>query len=186
MTVPSKVLTLRDRNGETIPVNASPQAEAGTGPLVVTGAPEKPMVRPSARRRRRGPWMMLSALLLIVGPTLLAAYYYTQIATDQYIAEFKLSVRGGVDRGGGGDAGGAGAAGMVGGMIADAFVVTELINSRQMVADVSNDVDLRQLFSNPKADWWSRLRLPASKEDVVDYWKKVVSAQFGLLTRRIR
>jgi capsular polysaccharide transport system permease protein len=182
MTAPSKVLSLRDRNGETIPVNASPQAEAGTGPLVVTGTPEKPMVRPSARGRRRGPWLMLSALLLIVGPTLLAVYYYTQIATDQYIAEFKLSVRGGVDRGGGGDAGGAGAAGMVGGMIADAFVVTELINSRQMVADVSNDVDLRALFSNPKADWWSRLRLPASKEDVVDYWKKVVSAQFDMLT----
>jgi capsular polysaccharide transport system permease protein len=66
--------------------------------------------------------------------------------------------------------------------MSDTFVVTELINSRQMVADVGNDVDLRAIFANPKADWWSRLRLPASKEDIVDYWRKVVFAQFDMLT----
>jgi capsular polysaccharide transport system permease protein len=177
MTAPYRVLTLRDKNGDPIPENAG--AAADTGPLVLSGARDKPIVRPSARRRRRGPWLALSALLLIAGPTLLAAGYYAMMATDQYIAEFKLSVRGGVERGGGD---GAASAAMVGGMMSDTFVVTELINSRQMVADVGNDVDLRAIFANPKADWWSRLRLPASKEDIVDYWRKVVFAQFDMLT----
>jgi capsular polysaccharide transport system permease protein len=178
MTAPSKILTLRDKNGNTIPVDGRPVTE--TGPLVPVAPPDRPMLRPSARRRGRGPWLTLSALLLIAGPTLLAAFYYARMASDQYISEFKLSVRGGVERGGGGGGDGAGA--MVGGMIADAFVVTELINSRQMVADVGADVDLMQIFANPKADWWARLRLPATKEDVVEYWKKVVFAQFDMLT----
>ncbi len=183
MTAPSKVLTLRDKNGDMIPVeparapDAAPMVALSTvGPAAGLKAP----VRASSRRRRGGGRLGLSALLFIVGPILAASWFYATMATDQYISEFKLSVRGGVERGG--DGGGAGAAGVIGGMISDAFVVTELINSRQMVADVSNDVDLRQIFANPKADWVHRLKLPATKEDLVEYWKKVVSAQFDMLT----
>ncbi len=131
-------------------------------------------------RRRDSGLLALSALLLIVGPVLLASWYYAFVATNQYISEFKLSVRGGVV--GGGGEGGGGSAAMIGGMIADAFVVTELINSQQMVLDVGREIDLAGLFSGPKADWLHRLKTPASKEDLVEHWKKVVSAQFDILT----
>jgi len=134
-----------------------------------------------ARARRKGGWaIFFSAILLIGGPIGVATWFYTTVAADQYVSEFKLSVRG-ADRGG--DAGGGGgSAAVIGAMIADAFVVTELINSRQMVSDVGKDINLREIFASPKSDFVARLNLPATQEDLVGHWKKMVAAHFDMLT----
>jgi capsular polysaccharide transport system permease protein len=130
-------------------------------------------------RQRGGRAIVMSAILLVLAPILGASWFYATMAADQYVSEFKLSVRG-PERAS--DFGGGGGSAVIGGMIADAFVVTELINSRQMVADVSKDIDLRPIFASAKGDWLSRLRLPASQEDLVEHWKKTVAAHFDMLT----
>jgi len=141
-----------------------------------TPVPDRTARRVQARRRG-GRNILLSALLLVVFPTIAATYYYTKIAANQYVSEFKLSVRGS-DRGevtGGGSA-------VIGAMIADAFVVTELINSRQMVMEVTKSIDLRKIYTSPQADELAKLRLPASQEDLVEHWKRMVKAHFDMLT----
>ena len=136
----SKVLTLRDKNGDVIPAGVAQETAKGQElPAAVSPGGNR-----RARPRRRGnPLLWMSAVLFIILPVLGAAYFYATVASDQFISEFKLSVRG-PEAGGGAGAGGGAA--VIGGMISDAFVVTELINSRQMVADVSADIDLRKIL----------------------------------------
>ena len=159
------------------PTNVQPLREVS--PETTPAAPPMFPTRKSAGRRRAGYGLLISTLLCIVVPVSLAALFYAQIAANQYVSEFKLALRG-PERSL--DGGNPGASGGIGPSSLDAFVVTELINSRQMVTDVGRVVDLRKVFASPKADFYYRLRLPATQEDLIDHWKKVVAAHFDMLT----
>ena len=159
------------------PKNVQPLREVA--PEAPSAAQPKFPTRKSVGRRRAGYGLALSALLCIFLPTVLAGWFFVQIAANQYVSEFKLSLRGQERSSDGGGA--VGAAG-IGPSPLDAFVVTELINSRQMVTDVGRVIDLRKMFTSPKSDFYYRLRLPAAQEDLIDHWKKVVSAHFDMLT----
>jgi capsular polysaccharide transport system permease protein len=141
-------------------------------------AAEMQAPRKDTRRRKSGFGLLVSALLFIGLPIAVATWFYSVVAANQFISEFKLSIRG-PERGG--EAPGA-STGAIGPTVFDAFIVTELINSRQMVTDVSKAIDLRKIFSSSKGDFYYRLKLPATQEDLVDHWKKVVASHFDMLT----
>ncbi len=164
-TPPSTAL----RVGQRLLQNPDPAAPG----LVVTDGPVR-----KPQRRKSGTGLILSALVCILLPVIFGAWFYTVVAANQYISEFKLSIRGPERPGDAGHMGGA----AIGPTIFDAFIVTELINSRQMVSDAGKDLDLRKVFASPNGDFFYRLKLPATQEDLVEHWKKVVTANFDMLT----
>ena len=69
-------------------------------------------------------------------------------------------------------------------------ILVQYIASRAMVDEVDAALDLRRLFSPPQADWWARLPLPATIEELVRYWKGQVDPFYdpanGTVTVRVR
>jgi capsular polysaccharide transport system permease protein len=108
---------------------------------------------------------------------MLAGVYYLLIAADQYVAELRFGLRSSepvrTD-----------AAALVTGSAAplqtalDSYAVAQYIGSRAIVDDLGKTLDLRRIFSPPSADWLARLHLPASVEELVDYWRHQVDAFF--------
>jgi capsular polysaccharide transport system permease protein len=133
--------------------------------------------RPGAERR---PWLSpgwLSFVALVVLPMALAAVYYFLIAADQYVAEFRFAVRSAEP-----------ARPEFGGLLpsdiasapaaADSYIVVQYIRSRAMIDDLGRTLNLRDIYATGRADWPARLHLPASVEQLVDYWKGQVEAFF--------
>jgi capsular polysaccharide transport system permease protein len=72
----------------------------------------------------------------------------------------------------------------------DAYIVTNYIASRAIVDDLNAKLDLREIFRRPEADFWARLNRNATIEELVDYWKSMVStyidAPSGIVTVQVR
>jgi capsular polysaccharide transport system permease protein len=131
----------------------------------------------------------LSFLIVVALPVLAAAIYYLAIAADQYVTEFRMSLRT-VDASRiepmlllGNDVTHSTAA-------TESQIVTQYIGSRAIVDELDPVLDLRRLFSPPAADWWTRLELPASIEQLVYYWKGQVDPFYdtstGTIIARVR
>lgn len=160
-----------DRKGEIA-------AGALANPVAATLTPMKNLGR---RKRRKGFGVLLSALVCIGLPSILAGYYYYAIAANQYVSEFKFSVRG-AERAGADGLAAMGASSTPGALLADTFVVTDFINSRQIIDEVSSHLNMREMFSTPGADFLARLDASASSEQFADYWHKMVKAHLDMLT----
>jgi capsular polysaccharide transport system permease protein len=110
-------------------------------------------------------------------PVALAGYYYFCVAADQYVAEFRFALRsvepvrseaGTIFQGTIGPS-------QIG---VDSYAVVQYIASRDIVDELGKTVDLREMFSRPEADWFARLQLPVTIEELVRYWKNQVDAFF--------
>jgi capsular polysaccharide transport system permease protein len=160
-------------------------------PANTTGATITPLFLP-ARPSRAAPKLprqfvsprTISFILVVVLPTLVAAVYYLAIAADQYVAEFRMSLRS-VDAPRieplllfGGDA-------MRGTAATESQIVTQFIASRAIIDELDPKLDLRRLFSSPEADWWARLWLPASIEQLAYYWQGQVDPFYDTSTGTI-
>ena len=64
----------------------------------------------------------------------------------------------------------------------DAFIISDYINSGQAVEDISQELNLHNVFSHPAADFWSRLDQNVTLEELNDYWKEMVNAHFDIIT----
>lgn len=126
-----------------------------------------------------------SGSLLCVGlPTLVAALYYCVIAADLYASEASFVVRSPstVQIGGlasllqGGSPGG----GQV-----DVYAVQAFVASRDALAELDQQLDLKAIFSRPEADFLSRYPNPIewdSAEDFYRYYKSRVEVVFDTTT----
>jgi capsular polysaccharide transport system permease protein len=108
-------------------------------------------------------------------PIAIAALYYFAIAADQYVAEFRFSLR---------------AAETPRAMIAWPFdasttspptqaesqIVVQYIGSRAIIDELDAELPLRPIFASPVADWWAHLSLPVAVETLLEYWQHQVSA----------
>jgi capsular polysaccharide transport system permease protein len=116
---------------------------------------------------------LLSFVLLVLIPVAIAALYYFAIAADQYVSEFRFSLRMAdtpriepswlLD-----------AAAAHTPAAAESHIVVQYIASRAIIDELDKTIPLRPLFASPQADWWARLSRPASIEDLVEYWKRQV------------
>jgi capsular polysaccharide transport system permease protein len=163
-------------------------------PATAGGAIPTPLVFPrrdgaTATARRQVSLRTISFVTVVLIPVAIAAVYYLGIAADQFVAEFRMSLRT-VDAPRvepllllGGDTAHTGAA-------TESQVVAQYIASRAIVDELDPALDLRRLFSPRAADWWARLWLPASIEQLVYYWRGQVDPFFdtstGTLTVRVR
>ena len=151
--------------------------------------------------RKKFPW---SLFLIVILPTLLAFAYFGFIASDQYqsTADYVIKTQSGADSSPAtgimsmiGMSGGAGGSGAMG----DSALVEAYIGSDQIIRDLSNELDLRAMYTSRNIDWISRLKVipdffkkisgketrrtttrEISDEDLLRYWKTKVMVVAGL------
>jgi capsular polysaccharide transport system permease protein len=179
-------------------IEQPPASEAPLPARVEAGRPTPaalvslPLQLPIERRRAAGRRMSLPLLSfagLVLLPVALAAVYLFAVAADQYVAEFRFSLAGSdpprIDALAllAGNAGHSPAA-------SQSQIVVQYIASRAIVDQLDPLLDLRQLFSPPQADWWARLELPASIEQLVHHWQGQVDPFYdpanGTVVVRVR
>lgn len=72
----------------------------------------------------------------------------------------------------------------------DAYVVASYIGSGAIVDRVSQDLNLRAVFSRPEADFWMRLDHGATQEDLERFWLRMVDVYVdppsGIVTLTVR
>jgi capsular polysaccharide transport system permease protein len=115
---------------------------------------------------------MVSFIVMVAIPSIGAAIYYSLIASDQYAAEARFTVRGGVapklDS----------LAALTGvptvQIIQDTQIVLNFIQSRAIVEQLDHKLDLRAIFSRPGIDRFSRFNPEMPVEKFVRYWKTMV------------
>jgi capsular polysaccharide transport system permease protein len=166
------------------PPAAQLPAQAGAAtvtPFVPRGALRQATAATPRQRLSLRSWSFVAVVLL---PVVLAAAYYLAIAANQYVAEFRMSLRT-VDAPRveplpllGGDAAHGGAA-------AESQIVTQYIASRAIVDELDPALDLRRMFTPAGTDWWARLALPASIEELVRYWQGQVDPFYDTATGTI-
>jgi capsular polysaccharide transport system permease protein len=126
----------------------------------------------------------IAFLLIVLLPTFLSAIYFYAIAANQYVTEFRLGVRAA-------DAQRNDATSIFQGTPSASYiglesnVVVQYIQSREIVDALQKTINLRQIFSTDRADFWSRLNPAASIEELVEYWKKHVDPYFDMTTGTI-
>lgn len=156
---------------------ALPVRAGGNGALAVWRGRPAAAWAGAAIPRRHLSFGFVAFLLIVALPVTLAGIYYFFIAANQYVAEFRFGLRSAEPvRAESGSLFQAGAAQTRIGL--DSYVVVQYIASRAIIDDLDKTIDVRRMFSSPKADWVARLHLPAPIEDLVTYWRGQVDAFF--------
>lgn len=125
-----------------------------------------------------------SFLIVVILPAAIGAVYYLAIAADQYVTEFRMTLRrveappivpmlpfaGDVQQSA---------------AASESQIVTQFIASRAIVDELDPTLDLRRIFSPSPADWWARLHNPASIEQLIRYWNGQVDPFYDSSTGTI-
>jgi capsular polysaccharide transport system permease protein len=139
------------------------------------------------QRRRRASWGgIVSFFLCVVLPTIGAAIYYLEIASNQYVVQWRFTIEN-TTTGSGASGPSSGWAALLGansGTVAgpDNYVVTEYITSEQAVDDLEKRIGVRALYSKPSIDYWSRADASLPVEQFTRYWQRMVTASFDQVT----
>ena len=121
--------------------------------------------------------------LFVILPTLIAAIYYLFIASDVYVSQSKYSVNVESQNVGGGSA--------LGGLLPsigltanniEAGVAEAYIASYTILDKLVKEAKIKEVFSNPKADFFARLKQGANQEELYDYYTGAVKTEFDLNT----
>ncbi|WP_375457561.1 lipopolysaccharide biosynthesis protein [uncultured Enterovirga sp.] len=127
-------------------------------------------------RARRGRLLVrvtnvVSFLALVAIPTLASLVYFSFLASDQYVAEARFAVRSGVTAGLDAFTALTGVPSVQ--IIQDTQVVTNYVESRALLDDLSGKLDLKAIYARPEADYFARLDPEEPIEKIVKYWKKM-------------
>jgi capsular polysaccharide transport system permease protein len=129
-----------------------------------------------------------SFIALVAVPSLGSAIYYAFVASDQYVAEARFTVSGGlpplVDN----------ITSLTGipalAIIQDTQIVTNYIGSRAALEALENKIDLRSLYSRSDVDYASRFKPDRPIEKFVKYWNKMCEATIqmpaGIINLKVR
>lgn len=163
----------------------APKMAPPPGGPVVDSRVEK-AIRASQRAKKR---LIIASLAGIVAlPTLATAGYYAFIASDQYAAQARFSVRGNERISG--DMLSVLTGGGAGANVGDSYILQEYIGSRELVDRLQQRVDLESRYATPAADFLTRFSAGDPVEDFVEYWRGMVSAEFdhytGIITLEVK
>jgi capsular polysaccharide transport system permease protein len=144
---------------------------------------------PLQKHRRRRRWRMVSLLLAVALPTGLAGIYLYRYADDQYVSEFRFSVRHEAPLRMEGTANTSATAPVSGGGISplatmtDSQIVIQYLKSRQVIDDmVAAGVDLDAIYAGSDKDFLAHLRPHGSAEERQRYWLRMVDPFFDMTT----
>ena len=120
-----------------------------------------------------GTW--LAFFLMVVLPTAIGFCYFAFIASPQYMSEFRFSVRPAE----GAPIAQSGAAAIA---MSNSFIVSDYIESRDVVDALQEKVNLRAMYARDTIDPISRLGEDVSVEKLVKYWGKRITTSFDITT----
>jgi capsular polysaccharide transport system permease protein len=148
-----------------------------------------PPLPAAARRPARGFYIGFALCVLL--PMLLAAIYYSFIASPQYVAEFRFTVK---DASARANPASNSITAIFGGIgvnnNADNYLVIDYLSSRQAAEELEKRINVRRLYSRSGIDWWSRHDADRPFERFVSYWQSMVTARFdqvtGIATAQVR
>jgi capsular polysaccharide transport system permease protein len=146
----------------------------------------------SADKDQDAPWFWRSFVCLVIFPVATSLVYFQFLASDQFISETRFAVRGATESLIGADALAASGLGALGSLNVnqDVFILQEYIRSQKIIDDLSKQIDLRAIFSAPRADFIARFDPSKSSEDFLRYWRKAVDSEVavisGILTLRVK
>lgn len=130
-------------------------------------------------------------VLFVAIPTIAAGLYLGVLASKQYMAESQFVVRGNVEKPQGSGAGNP-LAGMMGGLSGssqDSYVVSDHIQSSDMVERLQASLGVARMYEAADTDFWARFDPAGSKEDLLRYWRKMtrvsVENMSGIITLRV-
>ena len=151
--------------------------------------PDEAFAAPLRRRSRRR-WGRLASLILgIAVPTVLMGAYLYGFADDQFVTEFRFSVRHQTPMHM--ESGQSSAlASPLGGrepgaieVINDSQIVTQYLKSRQVIDDMmAEGVDLDAIYAGKDRDFIAHLAPGAPIEERVRYWRRMVDPFFDMTT----
>ena len=128
-------------------------------------------------------WFVVSFLV----PVIFGAIYLFLMAPDQYVTEYRFSVRVPVGQPGSMAQGGASLSALFGGNptpgtdLLDNFTVADYARSAQAAKDVDTKLGLKAMFNKP-SDPFSRVGDTASQEKLAKFWKKMVYSDYDVTT----
>lgn len=140
----------------------------------------------------RWSWPWRSFIILVLAPVMTSFVYFAFLASDQFVSEMSFAVRGATELLPGSDALASSGMGTLASLNAnqDVYIVANYIDSRSMIDDLSNEVDLRAMFSKPTADWWARFDPSRPTEDLLRYWRNMVQTSVeiasGIVTVKVK
>lgn len=123
-----------------------------------------------------------SFLLVVFVPSLLAAVYYGLIATPRYVSEADIVVE--TEESGGASGilasmlGNLGSFGGTGHATGQAHLLVQYIKSPTMLSQLQELINLQALYSNPEADYFSRLKENPTREEFFNYFQSAVEVEF--------
>lgn len=127
------------------------------------------------------PWWRhkLFPLALFIGlPTLLSALYYALFAADQYQTEALISVRAAHGTPTSSLLGTILSGGTIGQSSVDANTISKFVVSHDAVRKLNGDLNLKEIYSKPRLDFWARLSASATFEELVEYYGTMVESSF--------
>jgi capsular polysaccharide transport system permease protein len=145
-------------------------------------------MRAQARRR----WLTrLSFLFLVVIPTALTALYFFHFAADRYAVEAKFAVRSPSSTVPSGDL-----LSMMttmtsaGSTMSDSYMLVDFIESRDLVDQLEDKVDLVEIYHTEQADFLTKLKADPTAEELRKYLNRWVDIYFDtasqILTLRVQ
>lgn len=119
-----------------------------------------------------------SFVLFVLIPSLLGAFYYSFLASDRYVAGAGFAVRG-MDASVSTDilSSFTGLASS-GSTMSDSYILLKFLESRDLVEKLERTLPFREIYSTPKADFFSRLDPTLNIELVVEYWERRIHTSF--------
>lgn len=146
-------------------------------------------LRPQLSERLFTAAIVLVTIFYLIVPNALSIVYFGYLASDQYQTEARFTVRSSTP------AIGKDQMAKVTGIpkakiVQDTQMVTNYIESRDMLELLEEEVGLRTTYSDPAIDIWARLPDDATIEDRLDYWQDMVSTVInpasGIVTVTVR
>ncbi len=143
--------------------------------------------RPGLYSRLRK-YLLLAALAIIAAASFGIAAYYLFIASDQFVAEARFTVR--AVSAPKLDTANESEGAPMGLIVQDTQVVMSYLESRALVEYLQKEIDLRHIYSNDSIDFLSRMAEDAKIETFVRYWKSMVDVSVqpsnGIVTLSVK
>lgn len=128
-------------------------------------------------------WTFGTFAAVVLLPVAAASVYYAFIASNQYVAEFRFTVKDASPRGA---SAGNSLMSLFGGISGtnnfDNYLVIDYLMSRQAVDQLAQRIDITKLYSGDSIDWLSRYNAGKPVEAFVSYWKGKITARYDQIT----
>ena len=140
-------------------------------------------------------FVWVSFIIGVILPSLAAVLYLAFIASNQFVAEVRFSVRAQpaeqLNDPGLKNALSAGSSGTIPQIAPpEAYIVANYLKSRAAIEDLSGRVDVKGIYQRPEADFWAKLKSNPTAEDLQTYWASMigtaVESTSGIVTAKAR